>query len=425
MDKIEAARAAKILADEDIASNSSEESTEDENADLLTGKVETKIFDTLSRIKAKDPSIYDSKTTFFTDDDFKAEAASKGNQKKSEEKSTYKNFIRKTLMQEGADAIAREEEEMESKKKKKNKKTPAEEQRDLQAEIRAAANSAETDDQDLFSIKEQTAEEREQQDEEFARFQAKSERRADNADSVMSNYWRADEDLDEDEQFLRDYVMNRQWLETDSLQPASTKDALDMDLDEEQDDDHLDEADEFEKDYNFRFEDFKGMQFGTGDGDKSLDEYFQLDYEDIIGGDLPTRFKYRKVEPNDYGIPAHVILSKTGKELNQMVSLKKLRPYREDEEGYQSSKKRKKEGKGQEGKGRGKGSSRGRGKGDGGDKVHAKKGSKKDRNEKGDQAAGDDILSSTRFKAYNLEGDKRAGKQQKQKGGSKTKKPQS
>ena len=125
------------------------------------------------------------------------------------------------------------------------------------------------------------------------------------------------------------------------------------------------------------------MQFGTGDGDKSLDEYFQLDYEDIIGGDLPTRFKYRKVEPNDYGIPAHVILSKTGKELNQMVSLKKLRPYREDEEGYQSSKKRKKEGKGQEGKGRGKGSSRGRGKGDGGDKVHAKKGSKKDRNEKG------------------------------------------
>lgn len=130
-------------------------------------------------------------------------------------------------------------------------------------------------------------------------------------------------------------------------------------------------------------EDFKGMQFGTGDGDKSLDEYFQLDYEDIIGGDLPTRFKYRKVEPNDYGIPAHVILSKTGKELNQMVSLKKLRPYREDEEGYQSSKKRKKEGKGQEGKGRGKGSSRGRGKGDGGDKVHAKKGSKKDRNEKG------------------------------------------
>lgn len=69
---------------------------------------------------------------------------------------TYKNFIRKTLIQEGADAIAREEDEIETKRKKR--KTPAEEQRDLQAEIRAAAHSAEADDQDLFSIKEQTLE---------------------------------------------------------------------------------------------------------------------------------------------------------------------------------------------------------------------------------------------------------------------------
>ena len=73
---------------------------------------------------------------------------------------TYKNFIRKTLMQEGADAIAKEEDEIETKKKKRNTtKTPAEEQRDLQAEIRAAAHSAEADEQDLFSIKEQTLEE--------------------------------------------------------------------------------------------------------------------------------------------------------------------------------------------------------------------------------------------------------------------------
>ena len=65
--------------------------------------------------------------------------------------------------------------------------------------------------------------EKEQQYEDFARFQAKAERRGDNADAVMSNYWRADEDLNEDERFLRDYVMNRQWLETDSLSPGIWK----------------------------------------------------------------------------------------------------------------------------------------------------------------------------------------------------------
>ena len=98
----------------------------------------------------------DSKTTFFNDDDFKAESAKDAAKKESSEKMTYKNFIRKTLMQEGADAIAREEDEIETKRKRR--KTPAEEQRDLQAEIRAAAHSTEADDQDLFSIKEQTLE---------------------------------------------------------------------------------------------------------------------------------------------------------------------------------------------------------------------------------------------------------------------------
>lgn len=64
-------------------------------------------------------------------------------------------FVRETLLEEGADAIAREEDAMALKKTRpslhvdvqrhslRQRKTPAEEQRHLQDEIRSAAQSVE------------------------------------------------------------------------------------------------------------------------------------------------------------------------------------------------------------------------------------------------------------------------------------------
>ena len=64
--------------------------------------------------------------------------------------------------------------------------------------------------------------------------------------------------------------------------------------------------------------------------DKNLEEYYKLDYEDVIG-DLPTRFRYRQVKANTYGLDVEDILEADDKELNQHVSIKKLAPYRTEE----------------------------------------------------------------------------------------------
>ena len=60
-----------------------------------------------------------------------------------------------------------------------------------------------------------------------------------------------------------------------------------------------------------------------------MDEYFKLDYEDIVGDDMPVRFKYRQVESEDFGLNAGDILLADEKELNKAVGLKRLAPYKD------------------------------------------------------------------------------------------------
>jgi protein KRI1 len=72
---------------------------------------------------------------------------------------------------------------------------------------------------------------------------------------------------------------------------------------------------------------------------KLQEELYKLDYEDIVAG-MPTRFKYRKVEPNDFGLATHEILMARDATLRNLVSLKKIAPYRDDGEYAVGHKKR-------------------------------------------------------------------------------------
>merc|ERR1719353_1370995 len=62
----------KFLDDQESVSEE-----EAETAELLSDKIETKFFETLTKIKERDPVIKDQSKSFFDDEDFKQEKKSK------------------------------------------------------------------------------------------------------------------------------------------------------------------------------------------------------------------------------------------------------------------------------------------------------------------------------------------------------------
>lgn len=57
-----------------------------------------------------------------------------------------------------------------------------------------------------------------------------------------------------------------------------------------------------------------------------MEEYYALNYEDVIGGDLYTRFKYTKTEPENYGLTPEEILLADDTALNKYIGMKVLAP---------------------------------------------------------------------------------------------------
>ncbi|XP_075216955.1 protein KRI1 homolog [Lycorma delicatula] len=242
-----------LKSEEESSSTSSEE---DEDACELTENFEKKFFRTLSCLKKKDPQIYDKDARFFEKiPEIDDNAVKEKRKKKTETPFTLREY-EKNLLENGG-LISDEDESSRFPDKRLKKKTYVEEEKELKESFKNIVNN-DSDESDaeiggLFREHSKTKSEKRKEDEDYREWlkgqrNELDDKTAEGDMKYLHDFWN-DPTLDEGEKFLRDYILNKRFLEKDDNEDPSDKFVT-----LEEDERILNTQIQFEHKYNFRFE---------------------------------------------------------------------------------------------------------------------------------------------------------------------------
>lgn len=282
--------------------SSSSEVDEDDDAELAA-PIADNFMELLSKIKSKHPDIYDKEKSFFPNEIEIEE------REKAAARVTLKDMEREDILARvakgddaGSDSSDEEDEET-FKAKNQNGKSYVQEQEEARKALLSAAwegdlsGSEEDEDDKVEIVKKKVQKKKElakevtkdtfadeaglvKKDEshvtsnvfenEYQAFLARQEaqeaaaaKKAERKATSLLQYWKRS-DLDNDEKYLRDFVLNKRWMGPgDSDEPQSKKSVANTDVDDAEDTKELEKQDDFETAYNFRFEDPNGAQLVT------------------------------------------------------------------------------------------------------------------------------------------------------------------
>ncbi|GAA6032748.1 hypothetical protein JCM8097_000772 [Rhodosporidiobolus ruineniae] len=264
--------------DDDDDDDSEDLSSDDEDAEFVTPNVDAAILATLAKIRAKDPALYEQDRDIFDEEEARtaaitsAASTSRSKSASSAKPVLLKDYQRARLLANptGDDAL-----DLPSGAEP----TPVQEEALLKREITAAFHGADDEDEDedegeggFFEKRERGRDEREREEEDYEKF----------LETAVGKK-AVKEALGNEEAFLRDYILNRGWIDREnddhiptydeivgepSSVPAGKKTKgksklLDADEDDklagvgahdDEDEEYEERAEEYETKYNFRFE---------------------------------------------------------------------------------------------------------------------------------------------------------------------------
>ncbi|XP_064476760.1 protein KRI1 homolog [Ornithodoros turicata] len=236
-----------------ILSSSSSEESEDEDAEELTSEVEKKFLETLNALKSKDPKIYSKDMVFFKDTPEAVAEATKKKREKEDKPMYIKDYERKIIVEK--EGVLSDEDDDKAGRNYGTYATAAEEEQ-LKQSFKAALNSSgqenDDDDDNLLTTRQKSKREQEEKEEEYVRWLKGEVQRVGKDDDAqklgyLHDYWNSGQ-LEQSEMFLRDFILNKRYLEKSEKAPALDEDDL------SEDEATLEQQDNFEHKYNYRFE---------------------------------------------------------------------------------------------------------------------------------------------------------------------------
>ncbi|XP_065331889.1 protein KRI1 homolog [Cloeon dipterum] len=303
----------KNFNEDDEESSSTDE---DDDAREITADVEKQFFKTLACLKKKDPKIYDEKTTFFKIKE-PSEDESK-NKKKTDEKPMYlRDYERKMLLENGG-LVSSSENEDEDQIERSYSPTFVQEQREIKQSFKSALED-DSDKEDetgiggLFKPKTKSNAEKEKEEEDFRQWLKGQKDQLDDKEEeselgALKNYWNNPE-LDEGEAFLRDYILNKRYLDSEEPGRKFLKRSAHKPEEESSDEEMENKMEQFEHKYNFRFEE--------------PDQEFLKRYPRTMTGSLRLKDDHRKQHREEVKERKEMEKEQKRQELKQLKAIKR------------------------------------------------------------------------------------------------------
>ncbi|XP_050529809.1 protein KRI1 homolog [Daktulosphaira vitifoliae] len=241
------------VGNNNLGSTSSDEE-EDDEAKELTEELEKNFFKTLSYLKKDDPKIYDESVRFF-DPSCAQKFSAKSNYNKTKKSNPLfiEEYKRKILLEKGPEFDDNKDGISSGHKNNLRASSPTyvEEQKAIKESFKDALNNSD-DDEDILKPCVKSKEQLEKEEKDYLEWLKGNKDELEDEETKkelqpLHDYWN-NPNLEEGEQFLCDYILNKRFLE------KTNENFEDDEMQFSEEDEMLEKHEEFEHKYNFRYE---------------------------------------------------------------------------------------------------------------------------------------------------------------------------